>query len=103
MSPPVISTPGQSLSSPYPAPAVAWYATIVLAVLYWVSILDRFIISLLVDPIKCDLGITDVQFSLLHGLGFALTFAIFGFVLGILADRLARRWVIYAGVTVWSL
>jgi MFS family permease len=103
MSPPVISTPGQSLSSPYPAPAVAWYATIVLAVLYWVSILDRFIISLLVDPIKRDLGITDVQFSLLHGLGFALTFAIFGFVLGILADRLARRWVIYAGVTVWSL
>ena len=106
MSQAVSSTPSSTpdrVSAPYPAPAIAWYATIVLAVLYWVSILDRFIISLLVDPIKRDLNITDVQFSLLHGLGFALTFAIFGFVLGILADRLARRWVIYAGVTVWSL
>lgn len=103
MSQPVNPTAGHSVSTPYPAPAVAWYATIVLAVLYWVSILDRFIISLLVDPIKRDLGISDVQFGMLHGLAFALTFAVFGFVLGILADRLLRRWVIYAGVTVWSI
>ena len=100
---PVIATANTDTHTAYPAPAVAWYATIVLAVLYWVSILDRFIISLLVDPIKRDLDITDVQFSLLHGIGFALTFALFGLVLGILADRLVRRWVIYAGVTVWSI
>ena len=70
----------------------------VLALMYWVSILDRFIISLLVDPIKRDLGITDVQFGMLHGLAFALTFSLFGLVLGTLADRLSRRWVIFAGV-----
>lgn len=103
MSQPVTSTVNPTTNAAYPAPAVAWYATAVLAILYWVSILDRFIISLLVDPIKRDLGITDVQFGMLHGVAFALTFALFGFVLGILADRLVRRWVIYAGVTVWSL
>src|ERR1700755_1178280 len=90
-------------AAPYPAPAVAWYATIVLAVMYWVSILDRFIISLLVDPIKRDLGITDVQFGMLSGLAFAVTFSLFGLILGTLADRLSRRWVIFAGVSVWSL
>lgn len=88
---------------PYPAPAVGWYATIVLAFLYWLSILDRFIISLLVDPIKRDMGISDVQFGLLHGFAFAITYALFGLLAGALADRFSRRWVIFVSVSVWSL
>ncbi|MYM64788.1 MFS transporter [Pseudomaricurvus sp. HS19] len=82
---------------------VAWYTTILMAVLYWLSILDRFIISLLVDPIKQDLGISDVQFGMLHGLAFAVTFSIFGLLAGILADRYSRRVIIWCSVTVWSL
>lgn len=88
---------------PYPAPAVGWYATLVLAFLYWLSILDRFIISLLVDPIKRDMGISDVQFGLLHGFAFAVTYALFGLLAGALADRFSRRWIIFISVSVWSL
>ncbi|MET0385988.1 MAG: MFS transporter [Polyangiales bacterium] len=86
----------------YPSRGVAWYSVFVLAFMYWVSILDRFIISLLVEPIKRDLGISDVQFGMLHGMAFALAFSLFGLLLGTLADRLSRRWVIFAGVSVWS-
>ncbi len=82
---------------------MGWYATIVLALLYWLSILDRFIIALLVEPIKRDMGITDVQFGLLHGFAFALTFALFGLLAGALADRLSRRKVIFTSVAIWSL
>ena len=82
---------------------MAWYATVMLAFLYWLSILDRFIISLVVDPIKRDLGISDVQFGFLHGGAFAVAFALFGLIAGVLADRFNRRWVIFAGVTIWSL
>jgi MFS family permease len=89
--------------APYPARAVAWYATLVLALMYWLSILDRFIISLLVAPIKHDLQITDTQFGLLQGLAFAVTFCLFGLAAGALADRYARRWVIFAGVSIWSV
>ena len=92
-----------TVEAPYPARAVAWYATLVLAFMYWMSILDRFIISLLVGPIKRDLHITDTQFGLLHGLAFAITFCIFGLFAGALADRFARRWVIFAGVAIWSV
>ncbi len=92
-----------ALAVPFPPPAVGWYATIMLAVLYWLSILDRFIIALVVDPIKEDLGITDVQFGFLHGGAFAVAFALFGLMAGVLADRFSRRWIIFAGVTVWSL
>ena len=74
-----------------------------LAGLYWLSVLDRFIISLLVAPIKRDLGLTDVQFGLLQGIAFALTFAIFGLFAGVMADRFSRRGVIFIGVAVWSL
>ena len=82
---------------------MAWYATIVLAILYWLSILDRFIIALVVDPIKKDLGITDVQFAVLNGAAFAVAFAVFGLIAGILADRVNRKAVIGAGVVIWSL
>jgi len=88
--------------APYPPPAVGWYATGMLAFLYWLSVLDRYIISLLVDPIKNDLGLTDVQFGMLQGIAFMGSFTIFGLIFGALADRLSRRWVIYMGVSVWS-
>lgn len=89
--------------APFPAPAVGWYATIMLAMLYWLSVLDRFIISLLVDPIKNDLGLTDVQFGMLHGIAFVASFTLFGLVFGALADRFNRRRLIYIGVAIWSV
>jgi MFS family permease len=91
------------MSQPYPTRAVAWYATIVLAFMYWLSTIDRFIISLLVAPIKRDLGITDLQFGLLNGFAFSLTFCLLGLIAGTLADRFSRRWVIFAGVAFWSV
>jgi MFS family permease len=88
---------------PFPPPAVGWYATIMLAFLYWLSVLDRFIISLLVGPIKSDLGLTDMQFSMLHGPAFTVTFTVLGLLFGALADRTSRRRLVYIGVTVWSI
>jgi len=88
---------------PFPPPAVGWYATVMLAFLYWMSLLDRFIISMMVDPIKADLGLSDVQFGLLQGVAFIISFTVFGFIFGALADRRDRRKLIFIGVTLWSL
>ena len=81
-------------------------AILALAILTLFTILsyaDRMIIVLLVDPIRADLGIGDVQISLLTGVAFALCFGLASLPLGWLADRYSRRWVIYGGVTIWSL
>ncbi len=98
-SPAAGNTPGPA----YPAASIAWYSTGLLAVLYWLSILDRTIISLLVDPIKADIGISDVQFGMLHGMAFAVTFSLFGLLAGTLSDRFSRRLIIFVSVSVWSL
>src|SRR5690625_38351 len=98
-----IARSAPSTADAFPPPAVGWYATIILGFLYWMSLLDRFIISLLIDPIKADLGLTDVQFGLLQGIAFVVSFTLFGFIFGALADWKDRRKLIFIGVMVWSL
>ena len=58
---------------------------------YIVSYVDRQILTQLVGPIRADLGITDTQFSLLHGLAFALFYTIMGIPIARLADRRIDR------------
>lgn len=87
----------------YPRSSAAWYMTGVLFLLYWLSLLDRLVISLLVAPIRRDLGISDFELSLLQGFAFGVFYAICGLPLGWLVDRCSRRWVIFGGVSIWTL
>ncbi|KQX23427.1 hypothetical protein ASD39_06285 [Sphingomonas sp. Root50] len=69
--------------------------------LYCLSFIDRMILTLLVGPLKADLGLTDTQLGLLHGLAFAMFYATLGYPLGLLADRISRKWLIMTGVLLW--
>ncbi len=107
---PVATTPGtpvanakERLLSLYPSPRVAWYMVAVLFVLYLLSLLDRLVISLLVAPIRRDLGISDFELSLLQGVAFGAFYALCGLPLGWLVDRYSRRKIIFWGVTIWSV
>jgi MFS family permease len=79
-----------------------WYVVFVLAACYALSFVDRQILSLLVGPIKHDLGISDTRIGLLQGLAFSLFFTFMGLPLGRWADSHNRRNLIVAGVLVWS-
>lgn len=65
--------------------------------------MDRQIIALMVEPIKRDLGLSDTQMGLLQGLAFALMYSIAGLPIGWAVDRYSRRWVLFLGITVWSI
>ncbi len=67
------------------------------------SYTDRQILSLLVEPLRRDLGLSDVQMGLLQGLAFALIYSVAGIPLGRLADKWSRRSILMAGVLIWSL
>lgn len=83
--------------------AYAWYVVAVLLVAYTLSFIDRMILSLLVGPIRADLGISDTQMSLLMGFAFAIFYSVLGIPLAWVADRGSRRTLMSAGVAAWSL
>jgi Arabinose efflux permease len=88
----------------YPAGAPrAWFAVAVFFVVYSLSYLDRSIMTLLVEPIKAGLGISDTQIGILQGVAFGVFYAAFGLPLGWLVDRYSRRGVVFGGMTLWSL
>jgi len=87
----------------YPEPRWAWYGVGVLMVAYTFSFIDRYVIALLIEPIKQDFDLTDTQIGLLSGLAFALFYTTLGIPIGRLADRYNRRRIISAGIFVWSL
>jgi MFS family permease len=81
----------------------AWSTVAFLLVLNIVALLDRQVISLLVEPIKADFGISDVQIGLLQGVAFAVLYGTCAIPLGWAVDRYSRRDVIFFGVFVWGL
>lgn len=81
----------------------AWSVVIVLLILTILAFIDRSSISLMVDPIKKDLGVGDLEMSWLQGTAFALFFLLGSLPMGWIVDRFSKRWTIYIGVTVWSL
>jgi MFS family permease len=67
------------------------------------SFVHRYVPSVLVDPIKLEMGISDVQFSLLQGTAFAVLYGAASLVCGLLADRVHRRNLVVLGVAVWTV
>lgn len=89
--------------TPWPSAGKAWYAVGVLFFAVIFSFVDRIILSLLVEPIKQDLGLSDSDFGWLMGMAFALFYSLFGLPIGRWADRYSRRAIIGIGILVWSL
>jgi len=88
---------------PYPNPVYAWYVVAVLVIAYTFSFIDRQILSLLVQPMKRDLGISDFEMSLLQGFAFAIFYALVGLPIGRMVDNKKRVTIISVGILVWSV
>ena len=58
--------------------------------------------TLLIEPIRAELGLSDLQLGQLHGLTVAVFAALAAWPIGWLADRWDRRWVLALCVLVWS-
>jgi len=80
----------------------ARYIVFLLFLAYAFSFVDRQILSILFEPIKADLGLSDTALGFLGGLAFAMTYSILGVPLAMLADRRGRKAIITASLTVFS-
>jgi MFS family permease len=88
-------------SSPYPSRRYAWYVVVLLTFAYAISLLDRWILSLLVGPVKAHFGVSDTQMGLLMGFWFAIFYVSMGLPFGWLADRFDRRRIIALAMAFW--
>jgi MFS family permease len=64
---------------------------------------DRFLLSVLVPPIKKDFALTDAQVGFMTGIGFTFFYALMGVPIAALADRGSRKKVIGWALAAWSL
>lgn len=80
----------------------AWLAVAVLSAAYLLAIVDRGVLSLLIEPIERDLGVDDAQMGLLYGFAFVLLYAVAGVPAGWLADRWPRRRLAGLSIVAWS-
>ena len=68
-----------------------------------INFMDRQLLSVLVEPIRAELHLSDTQFGLLTGLCFALFYATLGVPAAMLADRGNRVRLVAGACFVWSL
>jgi MFS family permease len=83
--------------------AYGWLTVGLLTIAYVFSFVDRYVLGLLIEPIKADLGLTDTQIGLLLGPAFAIFYATMGLPLGWLADKKNRVRIVAIGIAVWSI
>ncbi|RQW29712.1 MFS transporter [Rhodobacteraceae bacterium CH30] len=64
------------------------YALALVALAYVFNYVDRLLMSILIEPVKLEFGVSDTEIGLLSGLVFGLCYSVAGLPLGRLADRI---------------
>ena len=82
---------------------VRHYVLGVLVVVYTFNFIDRQILSILLDPIKNDLELSDTAMGMLTGFAFATFYATLGIPIARFADRSNRRNLVALSLGVWSM
>ena len=78
------------------------YVLWLLFIVYTFNFIDRQILVILQEPIKLDLGLSDLQLGILSGFSFAIFYVTAGIPIAKMADSGNRRNIITYALTIWS-
>ena len=79
-----------------------WYALLVLTAIYACHSLDRAVVSVVIEPLKHDLELSDSSVGAITGLGYGIAFGLSALPLGFLVDRMNRVKLLTVLVIAWS-
>ena len=88
-----------------PAPergAYRWYVLFVLTAIFTVHYVDRTVMSVVIEPIKEEFGLSDSALGLLSGLAHSGALSLFALPMGWLSDRTHRVRMVSGVVMIWS-
>src|SRR5262245_3632442 len=77
-------------------------ALALLVVVQALNFLDRYCLTVMLEPIKQELGVSDTAMGFLTGTAFAIFYTLAGLPLARWADRGVRRTVVAASLATWS-
>lgn len=84
-------------------PARVWFTIILLTAVDAYAFIDASILALLIDPVKRDLGASDLQMGLMLGVAFSALYGIFAVPAGHYVDRFHRTRLIGAASVIWTI
>ncbi len=87
---------------PYASRKQAYYALVILTVVYAFNFIDRQLLAILQESVKADLGLSDSQLGLLTGFAFAVFYVTAGLPIARWADRGNRRDIVALSLFLWS-
>ena len=79
------------------------YTVGLLTLIYTANYVDRQIVAILLQSIKTDMDLTDTQLGLLTGPAFGVFYATLGIPIAYLADRMSRKKIIIASLSLFSV
>ncbi|MEP2101364.1 MAG: MFS transporter [Parasphingorhabdus sp.] len=88
-------------AKPYPSATAGWFLVVMLTIAYIFSFVDRYILGLLIEPIKAEFDLSDRSIGWLLS-AFTLVYGFVGIFMGWLIDRGKRMWIVSIGVALWS-
>jgi len=87
--------------SDYPRPLAAWFMVGLLTLAAATSMIDRWIMTLVVEPAKLHFGVSDSEMGLLLGPAFAVVYIVMGIPFGLMSDRFNRTRLIAIAMVLW--
>jgi MFS family permease len=87
----------------FPDLASARRSIAILAAVGFVATMDLTLTSLLIEPMKGDMALSDVDIGLLQGSAFGLAFGVASIPMGRMIDRYSRVRLIMIGLSLWTL
>ena len=79
-----------------------WIVLLVLTLAHSCHIMDRMVISVVMEPVRHEFGLTDTQLGLISSLGYGLFYGAAVLPMGMLIDRSVRKNVLAIILAVWS-
>lgn len=87
----------------FPSPGRAGYALLALSILSFFLTMDITLTALLIEPMKRDMSLTDLEVGLLQGTAFGLALGIASIPAGRLIDRKIRMRLLFWGLVSWII